>query len=370
MQSTVSVIIVNYNGWRDTVECVESLLKSNYKEFNIIIVDNSPDNSSFNNFKLWAEGKLCIYLGLDNPLKDKVYPLVKKNISYSLYGYSNSMFSKIGGDKESKICFIRSDKNSGYTGGNNIGLCFNKEFIKSKYVWFLNNDTVVSDNTLSNQIKFAESNLGIIGSLVLFYFDPTRIQAFGGTKKFNFFPVNKNSYVYGNLKVNEADLSKPHIITGYVYGASMLVPMSIIDKIGFFDEKYFMWYDEFDFCYRAKLAGYKFYALNDSCVWHKEGGATRDYNPLKKNTETLKRFVVYGYYGTRNCLYLNRKYNNVFKYYMYTVPILLFFLVKGCLRVFIKFKKERARRIEYLLLGFRDGVRENMGMTVDISAIK
>ncbi len=141
----IYVIIINYNNFNYTLECVQSLLSSDFKDFRVIIVDNS-ENSSFFEIQNW---------------------LKKENAGYDVLKNSYIDNYKI---KDSKVILIKSE-NNGFAAANNIGIKLALTDQDCKYLWVLNNDTPVKSDSLSKLIKKAEfyknrgERVGIIGFL-------------------------------------------------------------------------------------------------------------------------------------------------------------------------------------------------------------
>ena len=85
MNPKVSIIILNWNGWQDTIECLESLQRITYPNYQVVVIDNDSANNSMEYIKKWAEGKLDVWVKPDNPLRHLSFPPVKKSIPYLFY---------------------------------------------------------------------------------------------------------------------------------------------------------------------------------------------------------------------------------------------------------------------------------------------
>ena len=267
MDKKVYIIILNYNGWQDTIECLESVLKSNYKNHQVIVVDNKSPNNSMDYLIKWAKGEIDLWLPDNNPLKHFSFPLEKKPIEYILYTKEGALN---GGDieKENKlenpIIFIQAGENRGFAAGNNIGIKYALAKNDFEYVWLLNNDTVIEKDTLKNLIKYANDNdIGICGSVLKYYDDPNIIQAYGGT-------VNK-FFGTGKHILNKNQIEKK---LDYIVGASFLINKRVIDKIGLLPEEYFLYYEDTDYSFSAKNNNFKLGITFNSIVYHKEGSST------------------------------------------------------------------------------------------------
>ena len=235
-----SVIVLNYNGGRFLETCLSSVLKQDYKNYEVILVDNnSADNS---------------------------VSLVKK--------------------KFPKVRILRLKENLGFTGGNNEGA---KSAKAEKYLIFLNNDTKVENTWLSELVKQAESSekIGLVNSKIYFY-DSKLLNSVGG--KINAFFVAKD--VGFNKKDNG---SYDNADIDFVCGCSFLIKKHVLEKLGYlFDPSYFIYYDDVDLSLRAKKAGYALSIAPKSIVYH-YGSATMknlSYNSVFWSTRNKYKTII------------------------------------------------------------------------------
>lgn len=301
MWEKVYIIILNWNGWKDTIECLESVLKSDYKNYQVIICDNHSQDDSVNKIKLWAEGKL-------NPFKSKVESIdstsVEKPIQYREYSWNDIKdISSIKQD-ECSLILLKIEENKGFSGGNNVGINFALKQKDTKYIWLLNNDTVIKRDTLTQLIGYFKSrkNIGICGSKLMQYYNPDSVQSLGG--RYNKW-IGTNSNIKKIREMKKMD---------YVIGASMLVSKELINDIGMLSEDYFLYFEELDWALRAKMK----YTIDCACssiVYHKEGAS------IGSNSNGKLRSELSDYYLIRNRLLITKKF---FKYCMLTVYCGLF----------------------------------------------
>ncbi|UZO81873.1 glycosyltransferase family 2 protein [Aquimarina sp. ERC-38] len=262
----VYIIILNYINWRDTIECLESILKTDYKNYQIIVVDNSPNEESIINLKKWAKGE--DHLKIKTSFNNLIYPLVAKPLSYSYLSEEESKFRF----QDETLLVIKANENLGFSAGNNVALRYILRRKDFKFCWLLNNDTVIKDNTLNEQINFfndhADQKIGILGSKLLYYYNPEIIQAVGG--KFN----NK-LFVSKHIGEGEPDSTQKEMFPNidYVVGASMFVTNSFLEDVGILSEDYFLYFEELDWTYRAKEKKWTIDWCPGAVVYHKEGGA-------------------------------------------------------------------------------------------------
>jgi len=245
----VYIIIVNYNGWKDTIECLESLANLKYLHFQIIIIDNASQDDSVYQIQDW----------------------VRRNGVLDLIVSSSTSLNETQIATE-KILLIRSMTNLGFAGGNNIGVQFATSRDDADFIWLLNNDTVVEEFSLEHFIDYLDSNsekVGIVGSKVMEYYNRNIIQAAGGGK---FIKILGHSYLLGGEK-DEGQYDKP-VKIDYVHGASMFIPVSFIKDVGLMSEEYFLYFEELDWSKRGLRRGWKTGYAHRSVIYHKGGAST------------------------------------------------------------------------------------------------
>jgi GT2 family glycosyltransferase len=219
----VSIIILNWNGYIDTIECLESLKKNDYQNYEVIIVDNAS-------------------------IGDDV------NILRNKYG--------------DYVHIIANSRNDGFPGGCNIGMRYALEK-GTDYILLLNNDTTVDKGFLTELVNAVKDDTatGIAGSKVYYYYHPRVLQTVGGM-------IN---WWLGTIKVlgDVEDVGQYETISerDFVYGTSFLLKKEVIEKISFMDETYFFGIEELDYCTRAKRARFKVVYVPKSKIWHKVGAS-------------------------------------------------------------------------------------------------
>lgn len=280
MEKKVFIIVLNWNGKEDTLECINSLQKIDYKNYKIIVVDNnSKDDSVFS-------------------IKEK-YP---------------------------EIIMIENEKNFGFSGGNNIGMKYAIEK-GADYILLINNDTIVEKDFLSELVKVGESkkDIGILGSKINFYDNQNVIWSVGG--KINWL---KNSGMH--LGLNEIDKGQYDEIkeVDYLTGCCLLIKREVIEKIGVLADDYFLYYEDTDYSLRAKNAQYKVVYVPKSKIYHKISQSTKPGS------------ASYIYYHTRNGLVLARRNSSVLNKMILFLYCIYLFLKQIIKIVFISSKREWA----------------------------
>ena len=270
----VSFISINYNQLKITEEFLYSISQITYPNYEIIIVDNASS------------------LGNVDVLKEK-FP---------------------------KIHLIKSSKNLGFAGGNNLGI----QVAKGKYLFFINNDTEVESDFLEPLVDILErdTNIGMVSPKIKFYFSKNKntIQ-YAGAVGIN--PATGRGSKIGSFEFDKGQYDDVRA-TALGHGAAMMVPMSVVKKVGLMPDIFFLYYEEHDWCEHIKRAGYKIYYIGTSTVYHKESMSVGKNSPLKM------------YYMTRGRLLFTRRNTKGLK----KISALLFFtffsLPKNKLKLFFK----------------------------------
>jgi len=287
MLPLVSIIILNFNGKAFLYDCLSSVLKTNYPNFEIVFVDNgSTDNS------------------------------VK---------YVKEKFGK-----DSRLKIIALNKNYGFAEGNNIG--FKYVSPESKYVVFLNNDTVVDNEWLIEAIKILEkdNSIGAAQPKLKSLKDKKRIDSAGG-----FLDYMGRVFIRGT---GENDIRQYDHVDEifYAQGAAIIIRKDLIHRIGLFDSEYFLNYEETDFCWRTWLAGYKVIFIPKAIVYHWGGATIHD-----KHKERVIPSYKIMYHSRKNqiaTLIKNYSLSNLFKY----LPLLIIRMLGYIMILIIKNNKVHA----------------------------
>ena len=261
MDIILSIITINYNGLNDTCELIDSL-PLEQKSIEVIVIDNASKND-------------------EASIIEERYPAIK---------------------------VIRSHKNIGFAGGNNLGI----KAARGKYIFFINNDTILRPQTsdISNLISRLEADetIGIACPKIRFAWDDNPIQ-FAGYTPLSRFTMRNRSIGFGEEDQGQYDTAHP---TPYAHGAAMLVKRNAIEKVGLMPECYFLYYEELDWSMMFTRAGYSIWYEPACTIYHKESQSTGQQSPLK------------AYYLTRNrLLFVKRNIQGLRKYITYTYLIFL-----------------------------------------------
>ena len=219
----VSVITVNWNNFNDSAECLESLRKTTYPNFEVIVVDNGS------------------------------------------VGDDVSLLKQRFGDS---IRLIVNDKNSGFAGGCNIGI---KDALAggADYVVLLNNDTVVAPDFLEGLVRVAQSDerVGIAGGKVFCYELPELIWFAGGIINYR----TGRTPIRGSGEADKGQFDEI-VRVDWISGCFMFISRDVLQAVGMLDERFFFGWEDVDLCVRAARKGFKVLFVPESRIWHKGFG--------------------------------------------------------------------------------------------------
>ncbi|MBA4318553.1 MAG: glycosyltransferase family 2 protein [Flavobacterium sp.] len=340
MKGKVYILILNYQTWADTIECLESVLMLDYPNYQVIVVDNNSPNDSMEYIKAWAEGKLDIWTKINNPLRHLSHPLSSKPIPYVFYDRQETEKGE-NRNSESKhknpLILIQTGHNKGFASGNNVGIKYALIKDDFEYIWILNNDTVVERDSLAKLVEKAQEykkqnkKVGIIGSKLLYYDNPKIINGVAGVYN-KWFGVSKQIGVFeedNGQYDNEIFLDK----IDYVIGASMFTNKDFLKDVGLMCEDYFLFYEELDWTQRAKKKNYHLGYCWLSKIYHKEGGTIGSSSKGKEKSELAD------YYFFKNRIVFTKKF---FPNYLWS--IYLGFLIT----IFNRIKRGQFERIKII----------------------
>jgi GT2 family glycosyltransferase len=275
----VAIVLVNWNGWRECIECIDSVLAQLHQNFHIFIVDNDSPDLSVEKIAAWcsateADASWRRQAGVDRHT-DR-FP--RGNLPHRL---ADSVTQALPPAPQGcKVTLIRSGGNLGFAGACNVGIraAGLDEFA---YFWFLNPDTVVDRRALVELMARAEMEprMGIVGSTLLFYDRPNTIHALGGGHINRLNGTGKHIGEGSPSSAVPIDGSAVEGELGWVCGASMLVSARYIREIGVMQEDYFLYYEDADWATRG-MNRFRLGFAPKSIVFHKSGANSSQIMPL------------------------------------------------------------------------------------------
>jgi GT2 family glycosyltransferase len=252
----VSIVVLNWNGWEDTIECLQSLFNINYKNYKIVVVDNGSNDESVKKIHEYAEGIRHTDASSVN------YARIYNKISLKEVDRSDNYEICVNNDRY-EFVLLKCDKNYGYAIGNNVGIEYAIKVHKSDYVLVLNNDTIVEKNCLTELVKEAEKDrtIGMAGPKTFYYYSPEEF-SFAGSF------TSRITCDLPNIKEKDSNVFQDVDILS---GCCQFFRTSMIEKIGMYDPSYPPGYDNLEICFRAKKYLYKIRYVPAAGIWHKIG---------------------------------------------------------------------------------------------------
>ena len=217
----VGIVISNYNGWQDTVQCLESLQKQTYRYFELILLDDASTN-------------------------DSVQQLQKHLTENTV--------------------FLPQEANCGFAAVNNVGM---RRALADGCDWvlLLNNDTVVAPDFLETLLR--ETPAGAVSCPKMLFLDPPDEIWFAGGELDR--ATGKVKHLGGHEKDGPAFAEKKQV--SFITFCCVLLPRQVVEEVGFLDETLFMYCEDVDYCIRLADAGVPLWLLPDARIWHKAGGS-------------------------------------------------------------------------------------------------
>jgi GT2 family glycosyltransferase len=298
----VCVVVLNWNGWKDTIECLESLFRLDYPNYFVVVVDNGSTDGSVEQIRKWASGQLPLDITLvPDSLRHLVTPPCRKPIPVEATVNGQRTCTGQQRQDQSQLVIIESGRNLGYAGGNNIGIDYALGQC-ADFVWILNNDTVVEPSALGLLVeRFQQGErVGLVGATIRDYWPPHSVQCLGGAR-FDSTTAREARIGMGETGPAVDVVTVEHQLS-YISGACVLVSRQFLEKVGLMNEDYFLFYEELDWALRARVwfgCGLAAGAL----VYHKEGA--------KSGSRVVSghyRSPVAEYWLTRSLVLLYRRY--------------------------------------------------------------
>lgn len=231
----VSIVVLNWNGWRDTIECLESLSSFTERgEAGVVVVDNGSSDDSVSQLRSWMTKQ---------PRSDEANVL------------------------------LEAEQNLGYAAGNNIGIRLALSRPQCEFVWLLNNDTRADPESLPELLRCARAHndVGAFGSTIADYWRPDITQCAGGAR-YNALTTLNRSLLAG-MPLTKAVQHEPVLRLDYISGAAMFLRAQAVKRVGLLDETFFLYFEELDYARRLTKAGYSIAWCPDSIIFHKGGSS-------------------------------------------------------------------------------------------------
>jgi len=276
----LAVVLVNWNGWQDTIACLDSLLPTLGVGSRVLVCDNASSDQSLLHLTRWAQ--------------DKLGPA-------GFAAQDRATAENGGSPQDPPLILVDTHANLGFAGGNNVGIRYALA-AGFDYIWLLNNDTVVNDDTAPTLIQRMQDDprIGMCGS-TMFYFDqPKIVQCLAGSA-FDFTHAIGQPIGFGKPFDPATSTEDVEAQLAHISGASMMVSRAFLETVGLMDEGYFLYFEEIDWAIRAKGRFTLGWAPR-SFVWHKEGGSIGSSHRNRPSNTSLTYICANRLRFTRRCV--------------------------------------------------------------------
>ena len=273
MKPLVEIVLVNFNGFKDTIECIKSIKQIDYDNYKIVVVDNASTLE---------------------PTEEEI-DFIRKNSIY-----------------------LKCSENKGFAGGNNYGIIKTKYLLPSYYL-LLNNDTIVTPGFLDKLVEVAEekNDDGIVCGKICYFSEPNVLWFAGGT-------FNPKTCVVTNAKLGRLDEDSSFYVKKIEFstGCLQLIPADVWNIVGPMEEHLFLYCEDTDLSRKIRNKGYEIYYRNDAKIFHK---VSRSTGSNSDNTQ---------YYIVRNEFYIIKTYSNSKCFaYLNKIIHLIVDIIKGRKRI-------------------------------------
>ena len=234
----VAVVVLNWNGWADTIASAESILRSDHAALSITICDNASVDDSVERIRAWGR------------TINSIFP------KFAFVDRSGAV-KRAGEERIKDLCgtvtLLQAGSNGGYAAGNNVGIRAALKDLSVSAVWILNNDVIIEPTALNEalQVLSSDETIGLVGSTLCYMDDPQRIQCQGGGR----FDRRKGlAETIGAGESTSRPIPADDVIAemDFVNGAAVLVSRRLLETVGLMSEDYFLYWEELDWAYRLR----------------------------------------------------------------------------------------------------------------------
>lgn len=309
-------IILSFGHHELTIACLESLTRLSRPLDTIIVCDNNSALQVRQEILAWATEQFG-----------------EEQVTLLEHGYEDSLVRQTG------FVFIQNKDNGGFARGNNPGIRYALA-CDADFIWLLNNDTTVDSAALTYLLSSARKNrVGISGSTVVYADDRNTIQCAGGCTYNPATTIFKEVFAGEPLSRAITESGQPPL--DYIYGASLFVRADVFEKCGLLNEEYFLFYEEIDFCMRAKQKGFLLHWCRQAIVYHRGS-----YTVGRADSGDKRKIAFANYHENLSTLIFSRKF------YPFLLPFILVFRFFGKLAVLAK--RGEWYLLEPLFTAYRD----------------
>ncbi len=278
----VCAVVLNWNRADDTLKCLTSLLPwIMLRKLALVVCDNASHDDSIDRIRHWAQRYFRLETG-------------PQRVESS--------------DNFWDFLLVQTDANRGYAGGNNVGIRYALAQYQFDYIWILNNDTVVAEHALDELLQCArrDPGAGVFGSTLVDSHERDLVQTAGGCR---YHPLTTiMSTLHGGQSLDHVLTLDSDIQLDYVSGAAMFCRARMLEDVGLFDERFFLYYEEMDLARRMRAVGYSQRWCKKSVVYHKGGASTGSRSIVNRQESWLSNY----HENLSTLLYTRKHHSNIF----------------------------------------------------------
>jgi len=278
-----AIVVLNWNGWADTIQCMKSIHRLSDARYDIILVDNHSDDDSIENIRRYCEG--TGRAGVPDNTTIHLLEIFEDGAGRSELGLS----SYLRQDPCQRMILIKNHENYGYARGNNIGIRFALNTLKSDYILILNNDVIIEDKEMLNKLLESaegDSSIGAASPVLRStngevqractrnlpgFLDFLFVYTFIGQRLFKENRIWKSHFNY------DYSFDRPKEF-GVLGGSCILFRSQAIAEIGLFDENTFLYWEEYIIGCKLAGHGWKSVLLPDAEIIHKGESCIKNLN--------------------------------------------------------------------------------------------
>ena len=276
----MAVILVNYRGADDTIECLASLFSGDTIPY-VIVADNASGDGSVARIGAWADGEGTVPVA-NVAHANEAYDRIERPIEYEVLGPGD-----LAHGVRKPLTLIETGGNLGFAGGNNRGLELALNNPEIDLFWLLNNDTIVEPDTVRKlRQAFTDApDHAMLGTPIRLYHDRDRHQLLNGMR-FNKWTGAAAGIAGGSPVDSPFDRQDVIAKSDFVCGASLAVTRPFLEDVGPLEERFFLYYEEIDWAMRAKKGRHRTGFADQAIVYHKEGASAGSASRLSRRARS------------------------------------------------------------------------------------
>lgn len=274
MPAKLSIIILNWNGWEHTLRCLETLFRSHYSNFEVVLIDNGSSPESLLKVHDWLSGRLSVKTNL-NAIHG---PAQKPSVVFQYCANDLNAGSVVVSRPDRSIVLVRSEINLGFAGGCNLGIRYALSDNQVGILFLLNNDMEIEPDAINRLANFllSSESAGVCQPKIMLSREKGLIDSVGINVTW-FGRAEQVAYRQQDCGLYQGD---PRVVYG-ASGGAMMLKREVLDSVGLFDEDFFAYYEDVDLALRIRKAKWGVYCVPDAVTYHFHSASLGAASPKK-----------------------------------------------------------------------------------------